>query len=102
MAVDTSVPHWEYQLHIPRAGTGDSAVRYADSGKSSPFKVTSSKQIIAGKPALTDEAMGWLAYQNRRATEFGGTWSREDLVHAAWDNYSGEPIDNYYRYDLTF
>ena len=66
------VPHWEYQLVMKKSGTDDSAVPFASSG-SSPFKVQSISDIVPGKPVLTDEAMGWLAYLNRRV-DFGGTW----------------------------
>src|SRR5207237_1418631 len=68
---------------------------------SSPFKVRSMSDIVPGKPALTDEAMGWLAYLNRRV-DFGGTWYKDDAPHASWDNLTGAPIGNYYRYDLTY
>jgi len=94
------VPHWEYQLAMKKSGTEDSAVPFAASG-SSPFKVKSIADIIPGKPVLTDEAMGWLAYLNRRV-DFGGTWFKDDAPHASWDNLTGAPIGNYYRYDLTY
>jgi hypothetical protein len=47
--------------------------------------------------------MGRLAYMHRRATVHStGKWSKDDAVHISWDNKTGDPIDNYYRYDLTF
>jgi len=94
------VPHWEYQLAMKKSGTDDSAVPFSSSG-SSPFKVRSMSDIVPGKPVLTDEAMGWLAYLNRRV-DFGGTWYKDDAPHASWDNLTGAPIGNYYRYDLTY
>ena len=97
----THIPHWEYQHHTARDESGR-VVEY-DPSAECPFKVTSMRQLTGGIPTLTDEAMGWLAYQHRRATVHSvGKWSKDDAVHISWDNRTGDPIDNYYRYDLTF
>ena len=93
--------HWEYQDRTPRDESGE--VASYDPAAECPFKVTSQRQVTAGVPTLTDEAMGWLGYSRRRTTVLAaGKWGKDDLVHRSWDNFTGSPIDNYYRYDLTF
>lgn len=72
-----------------------------DSAGEFPARVTSSSDIVAGKSVLTDEAMGWLAYLDRKIT-FDGTWFKDDNVHPSWDNYTGAPIGVYHRYDLSY
>jgi len=66
-----------------------------------PAKVTSSDQIIPGTTLLTDEAMGWLAFMDRKAT-FNQTWFKEEEPHPSWDNISNPPISPYHRYDLSY
>lgn len=92
-----STEHWLYQDQMTKSGVGTTAVPYAESGVS-PF---TSDGVIAGKPALTAEAMGWLAYCDRRV-EIGGTWHRGDAPHVSWDNITFSPMSNYYRYELTW
>lgn len=93
--------HWDYQTRTPRDDSGRIAAY--DPAAECPFKVNSMREITPGIPALTDEAMGWLAYTHRRTTVLGaGKWGKDDAVHNAFDNFTGDPIDNYYRYDLTF
>lgn len=96
----TAVPHWEHQDHLERDDSGGAATYSPEAA--CPYKVTSMRELTPGKPTLTDEAMGWLAYSNRRTSTLGGKWGKGDAVHASWDNKTGTPIDNYYRYDLTF
>src|SRR5258708_2381611 len=96
----TAVPHWEHQDHLERDHTGGAATYSPEA--SCPYKVTSMRELTPGKPTLTDEAMGWLAYSHRRTSALGGKWGKGDVVHASWDNKTGTPIDNHYRYDLTF
>src|SRR5258707_5389548 len=93
------VPHWECQLAMKKSGTDDSAVPFSSSG-SSPFKVRSMSDIVPGKPVLTDEAMGWLAYLNRRV-DIRGTLDQDEAPHAPWGNLTGDPNGDHYRYDLT-
>ena len=100
MSDSRPIPHWEYQLHMNKAGS-DKAALPPDSGGSNPFTVGSSRELFPGKPALTDEALGWLAYLNRRV-DFGGTWFKGDEPHASWDNLSDPPLGNYYKYDLSW
>ncbi|MBS1870255.1 MAG: hypothetical protein JSS99_11390 [Actinobacteria bacterium] len=52
-------------------------------------------------PALSDEAMGWLAYLHRKVG-FGGTWSKDDVPHEAWDDRSFTPSGNFPRYDISW
>lgn len=97
----SAAPHWEYQNHLERDDTGEVAAY--DPAATCPFKVASMRELTPGIPTLTDEAMGWLAYQRRRTSEYAaGKWTKDDVVHKSWDNFTGAPIDNYYRYDLTF
>ncbi len=63
--------------------------------------VTASNQIFPGKPLLTDEALGWLAYLDAK-TAFNATWFKDDAVHPSWDNLTGAPIGVYHRYDLSY
>lgn len=93
--------HWDYQHRTPRDDNGK--VAEYDPAAECPYKVNSMREITPGIPALTDEAMGWLAYSHRRTTVLAaGKWGKDDQVHKSWDNFTGDPIDNYYRYDLTF
>ena len=78
----------------PPAPPTDSAGEFAG-------RVTSSDQFLPGKTHLTDEAMGWLAYLDRKTT-LNETWFKEDAMHEAWDNKTQPPIMPYYRYDLTY
>jgi hypothetical protein len=73
----------------------------ADGAVISPVPVRSSSKIITGQPALTEEAMGWLAFLHRKVG-FGGTWFKDDVVHPSWDNLTGAPIGVYHRYDLSY
>ena len=66
-----------------------------------PAPVSSLHDTVLGYPALSEEAMGWLAYMNRKV-ELDGTWSKDGKPHEAWDNVSGAPVQNLYRYDLTY
>ncbi len=66
-----------------------------------PSPVTASNQIFPGKPLLTDEALGWLAYLDAK-TAFNSTWFKDDAIHPSWDNYTGAPIGVYHRYDLSY
>src|ERR1700709_1572751 len=71
-----------------------------DSAGEFPARVTSPNDIVPGKPLLTDEALGWLAFLDRKTT-FDGSWFKDDNVHPSWDNYTGAPIGVYHRYDLS-
>lgn len=64
-------------------------------------RVRSSKEIIPGVPALSDEAIGWFAHLSRKVG-FGGTWHKEDEPHESWDDISFSPPLNFRRYDLTW
>ena len=66
-----------------------------------PAPVSSLHDTVLGYPALSEEAMGWLAYMNRKV-ELDGTWAKDGKPHEAWDNVSGAPVQNLYRYDLTY
>jgi len=77
------------------------AVLPGESAGEFPARVTSSNDIIPGKTLLTDEALGWLAFLNRKTT-FNDSWFKEDEVHPSWDNYTGAPIGVYHRYDLSY
>lgn len=66
-----------------------------------PAPVSSLNDTVLGYPALSEEAMGWLAYMHRKVG-LGGTWAKDGKPHEAWDNISGAPVQNLYRYDLTY
>jgi hypothetical protein len=72
-----------------------------DSAGEFPARVTSSSDIVPGKTYLTDEALGWLAFLDRKTT-FNDSWFKDDNVHPSWDNYTGAPIGVYHRYDLSY
>jgi Linalool dehydratase/isomerase len=52
-------------------------------------------------PALSDEAMGWLAHVHRK-TLLPGTWRKDETVQEAWDTRSFRPTMYYPRYELTW
>jgi hypothetical protein len=72
-----------------------------DSAGEFPARVMSSDDIIPGKGYLTDEAIGWLTYLDRKTT-FDDSWFKDDSVHPSWDNMTGAPIGVYHRYDLSY
>ena len=51
-----------------------------------------------GLPALEDRGRGWLRYLERKLT-LPDDWSRSGAPSAAWDNKSGAPTTNWYRFD---
>src|ERR1700710_2818362 len=73
----------------------------SDSAGEFPARVTSSNDIVPGKTLLTDEAMGWLAYMDRKSS-LNATWFKEEEPHPAWDNLSNPPTMPFHRYDLTY
>jgi hypothetical protein len=79
----------------------EAALLPGDSAGEFPARVTSSKDIVPGKGILTDEALGWLAFLDRKTT-FDDSWFKDDNVHPSWDNYTGAPIGVYHRYDLSY
>src|SRR4051812_41088294 len=66
-----------------------------------PGRVTSSRDLVPGKTLLTDEAMGWLAYLDRKTT-LNESWAKDDVPHEAWDDKTQPPIMPFHRYDLTY
>jgi hypothetical protein len=66
-----------------------------------PTRISSCQDTVLGYPALSEEAIGWLAYMHRK-TGLEGIWTKDGRPHEAWDNISGAPITNQYRYDLTY
>jgi hypothetical protein len=73
----------------------------ADNAGEFTARVTSSAEVIPGKTLLTDEAMGWLAFMDRKA-QLNTTWFKEEDPHIAWDNLSNGPTSVFHRYDLTY
>ena len=66
-----------------------------------PARISSCQDTVLGYPALSEEALGWLAYLYRKVG-FGGKWTKDVRPHEAWDNMSGAPVQDLYRYDLTY
>jgi hypothetical protein len=66
-----------------------------------PSRVSSVQDTVLGYPALSEEALGWLAYLNRKIG-LQGSWAKSGRPHEAWDNRSGAPVQSLYRYDLTY
>ncbi|WP_033291801.1 hypothetical protein [Amycolatopsis jejuensis] len=72
-------------------------------GSGGPFRgrVRSLSEVVPGVPALTDEAIGWLAHLHRKVG-FGGTWAKTDVPHESWDDRSFTPSGNFARYDFSW
>lgn len=66
-----------------------------------PAATSSVQDVVPGYPILSEEAIGWLAYMNRKV-EFGGVWSKDSRPHESWDNLTGPPVGTQHRYDLTY
>jgi len=66
-----------------------------------PARISSCQDTVLGYPALSEDALGWLAYLYRKVG-FGGKWTEDTRPHEAWDNMSGAPVQDLYRYDLTY
>jgi len=56
---------------------------------------------VATAPALSAEAMGWLAHLDRKVG-LGGTWTKNDQVGPQWDTKSFVPTMYFPRYELTW
>ena len=50
-------------------------------------------------PELEDRSAGWLRYLDRKLSLEDDDWSRGGSPAAAWDNRSGAPTTNWYRFD---
>lgn len=50
-------------------------------------------------PSLEERGRGWLRYLERKLTLPDDDWSRSDAPSASWDNKSGAPTTNWYRFD---
>lgn len=46
-----------------------------------------------------DRGAGWLRYLERKLAAYGDDWSRAGRPAAAWDNVTGAPTTNWYRFD---
>lgn len=46
-----------------------------------------------------DRGVGWLRYLDRKLSLEGDDWTRGGSPSAAWDNLSGAPTTNWYRFD---
>lgn len=52
-------------------------------------------------PELEDRGAGWLRYLDRKLGLEGDDWSRGGSPSSAWDNRSGAPTTNWYRFDAV-
>jgi len=52
-----------------------------------------------GSSDLQDRGVGWLRYLDRKLGLDDDDWSRSGSPAAAWDNMSGAPTTNWYRFD---
>jgi len=50
-------------------------------------------------PSLEERGRGWLHYLERKLTLPNDDWSRSGAPSPAWDNKSGAPTTNWYRFD---
>lgn len=50
-------------------------------------------------PSLEERGRGWIRYLERKLALPDDDWSRSGTPSAAWDNVSGAPTTNWYRFD---
>ncbi|MGH2756511.1 MAG: hypothetical protein ACRDI3_01840 [Actinomycetota bacterium] len=50
-------------------------------------------------PSLDERGRGWLRYLQRKLALRDDDWSRSGTPSVAWDNVSGAPTTNWYRFD---
>jgi hypothetical protein len=50
-------------------------------------------------PSLDERGRGWLRYLDRKLALPDDDWSRSGTPSGAWDNISGAPTTNWYRFD---
>ena len=49
---------------------------------------------------LDERSLGWLRYLYRKA-KTPDNWDRDGRPHAHWDEYTGEPMLSWHRFDLV-
>ncbi len=52
-----------------------------------------------GLPSLEERGRGWIRYLERKLALDDDDWSSSGVPAAAWDNMSGVPTNNWYRFD---
>ena len=52
-------------------------------------------------PDFQTRGQGWLRYVERKLGATGDDWSKDGSPSAAWDNTSGLPTTNWYRFDAV-